>query len=164
MALKGDRNVIQEDISYFSSAVAERGGVMSVSTAGSGSSLDQSANVATYATNASGAAPVGLLLAPDLVNVDTSRYPLNSQKLEARIGSKVDLMTRGWVVTNMLDVTAGNPIAGSGAFLAGSGKLCVGARYADSIRHTLGYHQPRVGYFGSTLDEDGYAKVFIDIG
>jgi hypothetical protein len=170
MALKGDRNVVFDDISFFSSATSAmtRGGIASLSTAGSGAALDQSNAVVEYAAAASGAAPIGLLLEPDTVNLDTSRYPLNREKLEQRLGAKVHLLKQGWVVTNSIISTAGGaqygaPIAGSGAFLSCSGNVEVGPPIVTSILHEDGYYQPKVGTFLSTVDEDGYCKLQVNL-
>ena len=56
--------------------VGNRGGVVCVSTGGSGISLDQSAALATYKAASSGSKPLGLLL-NDMVNVDLTRQHLN---------------------------------------------------------------------------------------
>ena len=40
MALKTDRSTLQTDISFFMNEAATRGGVASLSTAGSGASMD----------------------------------------------------------------------------------------------------------------------------
>ena len=43
MALKSDRSTLQTDISFFMNEAATRGGVASISTGGSGVSLDNCA-------------------------------------------------------------------------------------------------------------------------
>ena len=53
MALKSDRNELQTDISFFMNEVATRGGVVSISTGGSGAAMDQGGALVTY-TAASG--------------------------------------------------------------------------------------------------------------
>jgi hypothetical protein len=164
MALKGDRQEIRGDISFFMNEVASIGGIVSLSTAGSGAALDQSAALVTYAASASGSQPLGMLMDPELVNLDTSKYPLNKDKLEQRIGAKVHLMTNGWAVTNAVITGAyGAPIAGSGAFLSGSGNVEVGPPLNSTIKHISGFYQPRVGKFLSTLDQDGYVKLSVEL-
>ncbi|SVD63282.1 uncharacterized protein METZ01_LOCUS416136, partial [marine metagenome] len=68
MALKGDRYELETDISWFMNETNERGGIATISTAGSGAALDQSAALVVYAAEASGAVPVGILL-NDMVNI-----------------------------------------------------------------------------------------------
>ena len=68
MALKSDRNELQTDISFFMNETATRGGVVSISTGGSGAAMDQGAALVTL-TAASGKAPIGILL-NDVVNLD----------------------------------------------------------------------------------------------
>ena len=79
MALKQDRSTLATDISYFMNEVAERGGVVAHGTAGSGASMDNGSAVVTYAADASGTVPVGLLV-NDMVNIDLTRQHLNQHK------------------------------------------------------------------------------------
>ncbi len=157
MALKGDRYLAITDISYFMDQVAERGGVVVQKTAGSGAALDQQAAEVEYADAPSGAYPVGLLL-EDMVNKDLTRTHLNFQKVEHQKGSKVGLLFDGWVVTNMFYSATGVlhiPTAGKIAYLGPSGTL--------TISPGPGLDYPVVGRFQSSLDEDGYAKVYIKL-
>ena len=63
MALKGDRHEFETTIDFFcNDEAAERGGIASFSTAGSGAALDQSAALVTYSATQSGVKPVGVLL------------------------------------------------------------------------------------------------------
>jgi hypothetical protein len=62
MALKPDRIELLTDISFFMNTTAERGGVVSAVTMGSGVSMDDANAVVAYAAVASGARPVGVLL------------------------------------------------------------------------------------------------------
>ena len=54
MALKTDRSTLQTDISIFMNEAATRGGVASLSTAGSGASMDNGAALVTYSAAGSG--------------------------------------------------------------------------------------------------------------
>ena len=92
MALKTDRYEFQTDISYFMNEAAERGGMASLSTGGSGAAMDQGVNLATYASTGSGKVPLGILL-NDMVNIDLTRQHLNQYKNEVQKGSKVTLLT-----------------------------------------------------------------------
>lgn len=157
MALKGDRYLAITEISFFMDQVAERGGIAVLKTAGSGAALDQQAAEVQYAADPSGAYPVGLLL-DDMVNKDLTRTHLNFQKSEHQKGSKVALMREGWVVTNMLYSATGvlhAPVAGSKAYVGASGLL---TSYAGANLENV-----EVGRWESTIDEDGYAKVYVKL-
>ncbi len=158
MALKTDRSTLDTDISNFMNEVATRGGVVSQSTAGSGASMDNGAALVTYKAVPSGAVPVGLLI-NDMVNIDLTRQHLNQHKDEVQKGGKVTLLQKGYVVTNNLEGTA--PSAGNAAFLAHSGNLAVSDTIADDT--DANGHGRIVGRFLSGVDEDGYAKVYIDL-
>lgn len=158
MALKQDRSTLQTDISFFMNEVAERGGVASLSTAGSGASMDNGNAVVTYAADASGVVPMGLLV-NDMVNIDLTRQHLNQHKDEVQKGGKVTLLTKGWVVTDALEGTA--PNAGDLAYLGHSGKLATSNIVGDDVDAD---GSGRVcGRFLSDVDQYGYAKVFIDL-
>lgn len=151
MALKGDRNEAGTDISFFMNEVQTRGIMVWISTAGSGAALDQSAALVTATTNPSGKQVVGMLL-NDMVNLDLTRQHANYYKDETQKGGKVTLLTRGWAVTNSI---TGTPTAGQSAYCTYSGVLTASP---INIAQT-----PLVGRFLSTKDEDGYAKVEINL-
>ena len=155
MALKGDRYEGMTDVSFFmNDSSAAKGGVVVLSTGGSGVALDQSTALVTYAAAASGNVPVGLLL-NDMVNIDQTRQHINFHKNEVQKGGKVTLLTKGWVVTNMI---TGTPAAGNPAYLTDEGKLTPTKSADGGVVAT-----PPVGRFLSSEDEDGYAKVAIDL-
>jgi hypothetical protein len=158
MALKTDRSTLQTDISFFMNEAATRGGVVSLSTGGSGAAMDQGAALVTYKADPSGAVPVGLLV-NDMVNIDLTRQHLNFHKDEVQKGGKVTLLTKGWVVTNSLEGAA--PAAGAPAYLAHSGLLAVSDVSTDDT--DADGSTRLVGRFLSSVDQDGYAKVFIDL-
>ena len=158
MALKSDRSTLQTDISFFMNEAATRGGVVALSTGGSGAAMDQGAALVTYSAVPSGAVPVGLLL-NDMVNIDLTRQHLNQHKDEVQKGGKVSLLVKGWVVTNQLEGT--DPSAGSPAYLAHSGKLAITDLSSDDTDDDGSTRL--VGRFLSSPDQDGYAKVFIDL-
>lgn len=159
MALKGARYEAITDISYFMNEVATRGGIASVSTAGSGAAMDQSAALVTYAASTSGATPRGMLL-NDMVNLDLTRQHLNQHRDEVQQGGKVTLGIKGWWVTNMV---VGTPGVDDYAVLTSSGYIMplTKANYAANSWNKA--VNPLVGKFWSQLDEDGYAKVFVDL-
>lgn len=151
MALKGDRYEGETTIDYFLDEVAERGGICTLSTAGSGAALDQSAALVTYAAGPSGQVPVGLLL-NDMVNNDQTRTHINFHKNEMQKGGKVTLLRRGWVVTNFID---------PGVTVAGGEPAYVGPSGYVSNNNALGGRI--VGDWASLEDEDGYAKVNVNL-
>jgi hypothetical protein len=149
MALKGDRHELDTEVTYFMNETASKGVVVSVSTQGSGSAMDSSAALATVAANASGAAPLGVLL-NDVVDIDQTRQHLNWHKDEVQKGGKVTILTKGFIVT---DKISGNPTAGGTAYLANSGLISTTQATGASA----------VGRFLSTKDADGYAKVSVNL-
>ena len=158
MALKSDRNEVQTDISFFMNEVATRGGVVTYSTGGSGAALDQGQALCTYAANASGQVPLGLLL-NDMVNIDLTRQHLNWHKDEVQKGGKVTLLRKGWVVTSSIE--GADPAAGGLAYVAHSGLLAT-SNLATDQDDTVGATRV-VGTFLSKKDEDGYVKVEISL-
>jgi len=158
MALKTDRSVLQTDISFFMNEEATRGGVASISTGASGAAMDNGAAVVTYAALPSGKVPVGVLL-NDMVDIDLTRQHLNQHKDEVQKGGKVTLLQKGFVVTSNLEGTS--PSAGDPAYLAHSGNLAVSDLANDDVDDDGSTRL--VGRFLSGVDEDGYAKVFIDL-
>ena len=165
MALKPDRHEVVTDISFFMNETAERGIIVTHSTAGSGAAMDDSNALVAIPTTASGSSPAGLLL-NDVVNIDLTRQHLNQHQDEVQKGGKVTLLKQGYVVTNKLEVNS-KPTVGAPAYVASSGLL--------STTDPEGYdgstldlsrkfdYSTKVGRFLSTEDADGYAKVYIDI-
>jgi hypothetical protein len=158
MALKSDRSTLDVDISFFMNEAATRGGVVSISTGGSGAAMDQGEALVTYAALPSGKVPVGLLL-NDMVDIDLTRQHLNQHKDEVQKGGKVSLLRKGYVVTNSLEGTS--PSAGDAAFVAHSGLLAT-SDLSDDDSDADGSTRV-VGRFLSGVDQDGYAKVYIDL-
>ena len=148
MALKPDRIELLTDVSFFMNTTAERGGVVSVVTGGSGVSMDDAGAVVAYAAVASGAKPVGVLL-NDVVNLDLTRQHINWHKDEVQLGGKVTLLRQGQVTTNRV---TGSPAAGVDAYVGASG--LIGTSSSNAVK---------IGQFLSTTDTDGYAKVSVNI-
>src|SRR6185312_2544338 len=154
MALLPDRQVISTELGFFMNQVAERGGIATLLTGASGVALDISNAVCQYAANPSGLAPLGLLLV-DMVNLDLTKQIPNFYKDQMQIGSKVALMTRGFVTTNLI---TGTPAAGGPAYLGASGYLTPTRSSNGGTAAT-----PIVGRFWTSLDENGYARVEVNI-
>jgi len=91
-----------------------------------------------------------------MVNIDLTRQHLNQHKDEVQKGGKVTLLYKGFVVTNSLE---GTPAGGDLAYLGHSGKLA-SPTAAASIS---GGSANKVGRFISDVDQNGYAKVYIDL-
>lgn len=159
MALKGDRYEFETTLDYFcNDDGAERGGIATLSTAGSGAALDQSAALVTYNATQSGQIPIGILL-NDMVNIDQTRQHINFHKNEVQRGGKVTLLKKGWIVTNMID--PGDTVsAGSPAYVGPSGLISNKQNTGHPANTNRGQ---AIGEFSSTTDEDGYAKVAINL-
>ena len=149
MALKPERYFVADDMSFFVTAVAERGGFLTLSTGGSGAAMDQGVAVATYAASQSGTTVLGCLM-QDVVNKDLTQTHLNFYKDEVESGSKVQMWTQGTVVTNMV-YPGLTPTAGATAYMGPSGLL--------QTVNVNSVATPVVGKFLSSKDADGYVKV-----
>lgn len=160
MALKADRQEFLTDISFFMNEVAERGGVVTASTLGSGGAMDQSQALVTYAATPNGRVPLGILL-NDMVNIDQTRQHINWHKNEVQIGGKVTILRAGHVVTNRI-VPGVNPTVNSKGYLGPSGLLQI-TQTALSGYPYEGINAT-VGTFLSAKDEDGYAKFAVQLG
>lgn len=173
MALKPDRNIVDEDISYFAATTwaygSNRGGIVvatgNSATGPSGAAMDQSVNQVWYnliPIEASGGRPLGLLM-NDVVNIDLTRQTLNPYKSEAQVGDKILLTRKGYVVTNMIYPTGtinvgGKAYLGPSGYISPNSGVLVGTwGAANSVA------APQVGKFMSLPDEDGYCKVYIDL-
>ena len=158
MALKADRHELDTDISFFyNEGTATRGGVVIHDTVGSGAAMDQAGALVKYTASAADTAvPVGILL-NDVVNLDLTRQHINWHKDEVQKGGKVTVLRRGWVVTNSIDsVTIG---VGDVAYVS------QGATVGNltNISSPVGSGNLAIGRFLSGLDEDGYAKVEVNL-
>lgn len=152
MALKPDRSEDRTDISfYYNAGIAERGGLLCYGTTGSGASMDQGVNLATYIAAVSGSVPVGILL-NDVVNKDLTRTHLNVYKDEVQVGSKVTVLRQGYVNTNMIDAVT----------IVGGQRAYASTATAGHVTNT-GIANHIVGEFMTSKDADGYAKVAINL-
>ena len=160
MALKADRYELQTDISFFydDGAVTRGGVVVHDSTAGSGAAMDQGVNKVIYkGTVTATDSPVGILL-NDVVNKDLTRTHLNQHKDEVQLGGKVTVLRKGYVVTNSIE---GTPSAGDIAYVHNNGNISNGSSIAVATLVASG--NLAVGRFLSSKDEDGYAKVEVNL-
>ena len=162
MALKADRYELQTDISFFlDAAVATRGGVVvHDTTAGSGAAMDQGVNKVFYKGSiAATDSPVGILL-NDVVNKDLTRTHLNQHKDEVQLGGKVTVLRKGYVVTNSIESNT-TPSAGEIAYVHDDGTISNGANI--KVASLVASGNLAVGRFLSSKDEDGYAKVEVNL-
>lgn len=157
MALKGHREEFHHDIRFYMNTVAERGGLVSLSTAGSGGRVGDANAVVAYTANPSGVKPLGILLC-DVVNLDLSRYHINFYREQVPVGYKVVIAKDGWYTTNQI---LGTPTGGDKAFLGPSGYFATAAGFTANT--PSGTPSIEVGQFLSKLDEDGYAAVRVSL-
>jgi len=155
MALRPDfqANRQMARVDFFMNQTAERGAIVSLSTGGSGTAVEHASNLVVYRSSASGAVPLGVLF-NDVVNKDLTRQELNHMVNEVQLGSKVHIEVDCVVATNM--ITSGvSPAAGDAAYLAADGRV--------TNVNTGAIASPLVGRFLSSKDEDGYAKVRVNL-
>lgn len=160
MALKADRRFLDGDISYFMNSAAERGGVVSfASTTASGVAMDQAANTVSYAANPSGVVPVGVLIT-EVVNLDLTRQHMNFHKEEVQVGGKVNVWTKGTVVTDMIEAGQ-TPTPGTTAWVGHSGLFSA----SDVASDDVATNAPKrvVGVFETAKNEDGFARVSVNL-
>lgn len=155
MALKPDRNILETDISLVCNDVHEKGKVLVYGTAASGAGVVEP-GVCSLVSNPSGYKVAGLSLA-NFVNIDQTRYHRNFHKDEQVIGEKAPLLRKGYVVTDQI-ASGTSPTAGSKAYLTSNGQL------TPTVSATGGeVATPPVGEFATSKDENGYAKVYIEL-
>lgn len=153
MALKPDRIEFYHDINWYFDAIAERGGIASVVTAGSGGYPGDRRSVAAYAASPSGAKPVGILI-HDVIDYDTNRQHENYYKAghQDRIHTKSLVDRAGRYTTNMIP-SGVSPAGGDDAYLAASG----------NISNVQASGAPRVGRWQTSKDQDGYASIQLEL-
>jgi hypothetical protein len=154
MALKGDRVVIETDITLTCPTATERGVVLCRKTAGSGIALGAVAGAADLYADPSGKVPVGMLM-NDVVDVDETRYHRNFQKDEMKKGERVTILRKGRLTTNKV---TGTPSDGATAYLTANGVLTPTLSTTGGLVAT-----PKVGQFAGKLDENGYAAVDLNL-
>ena len=81
---------------------------------------------------------------------------MNQHKDEVQKGGKVTLLYKGWVVTDALE---GTPAGGDLAYLGHSGNFATPTAAAG----ISGGSANVVGRFLCGVDQNGYAKVYVDL-
>lgn len=154
MALRGDRLVIETDITMTCPTATLRGVVLCFSTQGSGVALGDSAGVADLFANPSGHSPAGMLM-NDMVNIDQTRFHKNFHKDEVQVGNRCTLLKKGRLTT---DQVTGAPAAAGTAYLTANGQLTPTLSATGGLVAT-----PRVGQFRGGVDESNFVTVDIDL-
>lgn len=169
MGLRGDRVIYEDRIDVYLNEAASRGLIVSKSTSASGVSLDNTAQLGTVLADPSGARPLGVLMG-DFVDIDVTRQFLNTQKNESVKGSKAELATKGWIVTD--NIEKGTITGGEAAYVGQSGlfanetaiETVNGVLYGCAVSEESNATTfPMVGRFETSKDENGYAKITINI-
>ncbi len=156
--LKPDRNILEYRNEFFMNSTGEEGFVLvsytGAGVAGSGAAMDNANMVVEVANAPSGRLPIGVLL-NNVVNKDLTHQTLNPYKSEVQLGNKVAVGAKGVVVTNAIQGgTTTSIYPGQPAYLAGTGTL-------SSVPNPV--QAPLVGRFLSRVDEQGFARVMIDL-
>jgi len=144
-------------IEYIVQTAHERGGVLSAT----------SGLIAAYDTSVtpSSIVPIGILL-EDIEAFNYYVQPMAYQRRVSDLNSKVGILTKGEVETDMLEVEAEAHIdAGKKAYLTNSGLLTIeelAPGVVDSIAE-MGTSGVYVGRFLGTVDTNGFVKVRIDL-
>ncbi len=158
MALKPDReyNETTDITNFWTTVAAEKGGCAGVVTQGSGAAMGQNitdeANVVGYIADPSGAIAKGILIQTVAAALSDTRDFVNFENGEIRPSDKCTLVTKGFVVTDMIPDGI-TPVAGDAAYLAASG-------FVSSTQAT---GAPQIGRFETTKDAAGFARVTVEI-
>jgi len=160
MALKGDRQYVMSDISCFMNSAAERGRIVSFVGTGAGVSMDQAVNTVAYSATLSGVIPAGMLVQDVKGDLDLTKHHINFFKDEVPVGSKVAIVNIGEFTTNMV-YPGHSPVPGGYAYLGHSGYIAASDVAVDHSDPT-GVSR-RVGRWATSKDEDGFARVKVNI-
>lgn len=157
MAILADRVVLQDEIGFVSEAAMTAGTVVVFKTSqGTGIGVGQGVNdsapigVAGPGTPTSGNSKLAGVLLTDVISLDQTKYKRNPHKTEQMIGEPMYLMRKGEIWTNSI---TGTPSAGDAAYLSTSG----------TVTNSQVSGAPKVGQFKTSKDDNGYAKLFVDI-
>lgn len=162
MAIKRNMDVAPDGYAqpiWYMNEVASPGGIVCLSTGGSGAALDNQGTVAspkplaTYKAYSSGGIPIGALLT-ECVSLDTTKYHPNFYKNQIAIPGKVTIVKKGIIHTNFY--TGTTPTAGADAYLASSGYVQMQTTPVVNVT-------PRIGKFWTSPSEDGYVKLEINL-
>lgn len=150
MTLKGERVVLETDITLTCDSEAEAGVVLCYETDGSGVALGDRAGEVDLIAAPSGYKVAGLLM-NDVEDVDETQHHRNFHKDVTKPGERCTLLRKGRVTTNKI---TGTPAVGGTAYLTANGVLTPTMSATGGIVAT-----PKVGQFVSLKDENGYVTV-----
>lgn len=150
MALAPSRQVFQTNVKYALDEVAERGVICCLVP---GTTAAGEVTAAAVPTGV-GVQPVGILL-DDVEDLNYDRHGEYRQRNVVDVGSVVGLAAKGDFSTDRLSGPA--PVAGNDAFLGPNGTLTP-VQLTDGITAA-----PRVGYFQSAPNANGFAAVHLDL-
>lgn len=155
--LEGRGARLEYDISnIINEAVSEPGVIACFKTAnyGSGEALGQTAGQLEVPASSSGALPAGAVMVK-VVDVDETLQIRNYHNDSMTVGDPVQICVRGVLTTNTI---VGAPTPGATAYLLSSGYIGPTLNADGGLAAT-----PKVGRFESQVDENGYAKVRIEL-
>lgn len=159
MALGESRQVLSTTMDFTVAAAAERGGIL---CAASGSTASY---VTDIGAQPSGITPIGILL-EDIEDMNFMKHPQYEYRNVMDLGSKVTIAMQGEFYTDFIDGYAKPHIdAGDVAYLTHSGLLTIRALAPGIVGANAGVTTSgiEVGRFMSSIDSNGFAKVWLNI-
>lgn len=154
--LQGVWSIEASEPRFTCSTVAEAGMTLVFETGGSGDTLGDQGGSVKVITNPSGSKVAGIA-STEVISIDETAYNgyRNHQKVQQKIGERLNLITKGFVTTNNI---TGSPVLGDTAYLTTSGVLTPTISATGGLVAT-----PKVGRFDGSKDADGYVTVSINI-
>ena len=156
MSIKMDRDIYVDRIDCYINETGDKGQICVLSTAGSGVALDNTSQLVTIAAAPSGKVVAGVLM-QEVVDIDSTREFLNTQKDQVDKGGKVNLAKKGWIVTDNVE---GNITAGEKAYVGESGQFA-----NETAMLTIGAISDfqEIGRFDTSKDENDYVRITLEI-
>jgi len=151
MALAPSRQVFQTNVKYALNEVSERGKVCCIVA---GTTAAGEVTVAAVPTGV-GVQAIGMLL-DDVEALNYDRHGEYRQRNVVDVGSNIGIAAKADLETDQ--ITGTDPVAGQDAFLGAAGSVTT--TQADD---GLGNLAPRVGYFQTAKDANGFASVHVDL-
>lgn len=150
--LKGDMTYDRSDseVSFYMDEEAERGCLVVYDTGADVAqpALDDADNLAIVPAGTAGI-PIGILM-DTVIDIDLTRHDLWHSRREVAIGDKVEIIRKGWFVTDQVD-TGGTYYPGAAAYWKAGGLFT-----SDS-------GSLQVGRFESDLDSNNFVRIRLDI-
>lgn len=150
MAIKGNRNEIETDITNRSTTVGTEGQGFVFITSGSGVTIGDSANAVGNVANPSGYAFAGILL-HEIASIDESKFHRNFQKEQMLVGERCTLGKKGQWYTDQI---SGTPTNGNTAYLT------TNCQFTPTVSATGGtVATPKCGKFMGAKDANGFVGI-----